>query len=75
MLDGDLAIPYTVFIKTRYNFTGESNMWTLLIWETENAQVEIREYEYLSPAYLLASRGGYYKAQIVNEFGVIEYEF
>lgn len=50
-------------------------MWTLLIWETENAQVEIHEYEYLSPAYLLASRGGYYKAQIVNEFGVIEYEF
>ena len=50
-------------------------MYTLMIWEHENSNVEIRENVELAFAYALASKGGFYKAQIINEFGVIDWEF
>lgn len=50
-------------------------MTTLITWEHETSQPVTREFETLSQAYLLASNGGYYKAQVVDEMGVIVYEF
>lgn len=50
-------------------------MYTLIVLEHENSRQEIREDMTLEQAYKLASRGGFYKAQIIDEFGVIEYEF
>jgi hypothetical protein len=29
----------------------------------------------MAQAYAIASKGGYYKAQFINDYGVIEYEF
>lgn len=50
-------------------------MITLITWEHENSQPLTREFESMAFAYTLAKRGGFYKAQIVNEFGVVDYEF
>lgn len=50
-------------------------MTTLITWEHENSQPVTREFETLSQAYLLANRGGYYKAQVIGEFGEVIYEF
>lgn len=49
-------------------------MFTLMTMENENSPVQYRE---MSPeqAYKIASKGGFYKAQIISEHGVIEYEF
>lgn len=49
-------------------------MVTLLIWEHEQSAVQTREM-IMAQAYALAKNGGFYKAQIINEFGVIDYEF
>lgn len=43
--------------------------------EYENSLPDIRDELTMTQAYTLASKGGYYKAQIINEYGVIEYEF
>ncbi|WWD12205.1 hypothetical protein CPL00159_CDS0061 [Escherichia phage MikeNSara] len=50
-------------------------MVTLITWENENSQPEAREFETVAACYNLAKNGGFYKAQIVNEFGVVDYEF
>jgi hypothetical protein len=50
-------------------------MFTLILKEHENSLQDIREDLTLEQAYRVASKGGYYKAQIVNEYGVIDYEF
>ncbi|QPX73342.1 hypothetical protein DEVORATOR_63 [Citrobacter phage_vB_CfrD_Devorator] len=53
----------------------ENTMTTLITWEHEASQPVTREFETLSQAYLLAANGGYYKAQVIDEIGVIVYEF
>lgn len=50
-------------------------MFTLITFEYENSEAVIRESMPMSAAYTIASKGGFYKAQIINEWGVIEYEF
>ena len=50
-------------------------MTTLITLEHETSQSVNREFETLSQSYLLAANGGYYKAQVVDEIGVIVYEF
>lgn len=50
-------------------------MVTLITWEHENSNAVEREFDSVAACYNLAANGGYYKAQIVNEFGVVDYEF
>lgn len=50
-------------------------MFTLIILEHQGSKAEVREGMAMAQAYALASKGGFYKAQIVNEFGVVDYEF
>lgn len=50
-------------------------MFTLITFEHETSAPVIREPMPMAAAYNIASKGGFYKAQIVNEYGVIEYEF
>uniref|UniRef100_A0A6M5CB19 Uncharacterized protein n=1 Tax=Vibrio phage Vc1 TaxID=1480731 RepID=A0A6M5CB19_9CAUD len=50
-------------------------MVTLITWEHGSSQPETREFETVAACYNPAANGGFYKAQIVNEFGVVEYEF
>lgn len=50
-------------------------MTTLITWEHEQSEQVTRYFETLSQAYLLAANGGYYKAQVVGEFGEVIYEF
>lgn len=50
-------------------------MITLITWEHESSKPEVREFETVVACYNLAASGGFYKAQIVNEFGVVDYEF
>jgi hypothetical protein len=50
-------------------------MFTLILKEYENSLQDARENLTLEQAYRIASKGGYYKAQIINEYGVIDYEF
>lgn len=49
-------------------------MVTLMVMEFENSTATYREMT-MGQAYRLASNGNFYKAQIINEFGVIDYEF
>ena len=49
-------------------------MYTLMTLETETSTAEYREMT-MEQAYKMASRGGFYKAQIISEEGVVEYEF
>ena len=49
-------------------------MITLMTIEFENSNPVYREMP-MAAAYAIASKGGFYKAQIINEFGVVEYEF
>ena len=50
-------------------------MFTLILVEYENSLPDTRNGLTMAQAYAIASKGGYYKAQIINEHGVIEYEF
>lgn len=50
-------------------------MFTLILMEYENSLQDVRNDLTMAQAYAIASKGNYYKAQIVNEYGVIEYEF
>ncbi|UTQ80595.1 hypothetical protein Motto_61 [Pseudomonas phage Motto] len=50
-------------------------MVKLITWEHENSQPQTREFETVSACYNLAANGGFYKAQIVNDQGVVDYEF
>lgn len=50
-------------------------MFTLMTWEHESSTKAMRRtFEDLCTAYRLA-KGGYYKAQIIDENNVIIYEF
>lgn len=49
-------------------------MVTLMVMEFENSTATYREMT-MAQAYHLASNGNFYKAQIISEFGVIDYEF
>lgn len=49
-------------------------MITLMTIETESSKPEFREMT-MEQGYKLASKGGFYKAQIIDENGVVEYEF
>lgn len=53
---------------------GNMKMYTLMTLETETSTAEYREMT-MEQAYKLASRGGFYKAQIISEEGVVEYDF
>ena len=50
-------------------------MITLILMEYENSLPDVRNNLTMAQAYVIASKGCYYKAQIINEYGVIEYEF
>ena len=50
-------------------------MVTLITWEHENSEPVSRDFETVASCFHLAANGGFYKAQIVNEFGVVDYEF
>ena len=50
-------------------------MFTLILMEYENSLRDTRKDLTMAQAYVIASNGCYYKAQIINEYGVIEYEF
>lgn len=49
-------------------------MVVLITWEHENSKGEQFEMP-MEAAYQIASKGGFYKAQIVGEFGDVMYEF
>lgn len=49
-------------------------MVTFIVWEHEDSEPQVREIP-MSLAWNLGSKGGFYKAQIINEQGVIDYEF
>lgn len=49
-------------------------MVVLITWEHENSKAEQFEMP-MHAAYNIASKGGFYKAQIVGEFGEVIYEF
>lgn len=50
-------------------------MYTVIIQETENSQVETR-YEVASAhAHNLGSNGRFYKVQLVDEFGIVDFEY
>ena len=52
------------------------NIFTLATMEHENSQMEQSHNLTMAQAYRIAKKGGFYKAQIINqETGVIEYEF
>lgn len=50
-------------------------MVKLITWEHENSEAVTREFVSVGECYGIAKNGGFYKAQIVNEFGVVDYEF
>ena len=50
-------------------------MFTLILMEYENSLPDARDELTMAQAYAIVSKGCYYKAQIINEYGVIEYEF
>ena len=50
-------------------------MFTLVLMEHENSLPDVRNEITMAQAYAIASKDGYYKAQIINDYGVIEYEF
>lgn len=49
-------------------------MYILMTLETENSIPQYRKMT-MEQAYKLASRGAFYKSQIINDEGVVEYEF
>lgn len=49
-------------------------MVTFIVWEHENSEPHIRVIP-MSLAWNLGNKGGFYKAQIINEFGIVDYEF
>ena len=52
------------------------NIFTLSTMEHENSQIDHHQDLTMVQAYSIAKKGGFYKAQIINqETGVIEYEF
>lgn len=61
--------------KNKVNERGLTKMFALILMEYENSLKDIRDDLTMAQAYAIASKGGYYKAQIINEHGVIEYEF
>ena len=52
-----------------------TKMFTLILMEHENSLPDVRDDLTMAQAYAIASKGCYYKAQIINEHGAIEYEF
>lgn len=50
------------------------NLCTLITWEHENSEPVSRVVN-MEFAFLQGINGGYYKAQIVNELGVVDYEW
>jgi len=49
-------------------------MKTVIIFEYENSNPEIRKLPY-KHAHNMGMNGGFYKVQIVDEFGIIEIEY
>jgi hypothetical protein len=49
-------------------------MKTIAIYETESSQAEYREVP-TAHAHKLGQNGGFYKVQIIDEFGIIEVEY
>ncbi|HDD1919414.1 TPA: hypothetical protein ACTNSM_004409 [Salmonella enterica subsp. enterica serovar Enteritidis] len=49
-------------------------MVTLMTIEFESSEAVYREMD-TKTAYAIARKCGFYKAQIINEFGVVDYEF
>lgn len=49
--------------------------YTLMTQEHELSVAEYREIESLSFAEKMGTQGGFYKVQLINEFGIIEMEW
>lgn len=49
-------------------------LYTLTTQDYETSSIDTRENLTLAQAYKMA-QGGYYKAQVINDYGIIEYEF
>ncbi len=49
-------------------------MYSIKIWNNENSQPETREGLPYGLAYALAVNAGFAKCQVINEFGIIEFE-
>lgn len=49
-------------------------MVTFIVWGYDDSEPQVREIP-MSLAWNLGNKGGFYKAQIINEQGVIDYEF
>jgi hypothetical protein len=49
-------------------------MYCIKIWINENSQPETREGLPYGLAYALAVNAGFAKCQVINEFGIIEFE-
>ena len=50
-------------------------MYTVIIQETENSQAETRYDVASAHAHSLGMKGGFYKVQLVNEFGIVDFEY
>lgn len=50
-------------------------MYTVIIQETENSQAKTRYDVASTHAHSLGVKGGFYKVQLVNEFGIVDFEY
>ena len=50
-------------------------MYTLMTQEHEGSKPEYREIECVAFAHKMGMQGGFFKVQLINEFGVIEMEW
>ena len=50
-------------------------MYTLMTQEHANSKPEYREIESVAFAHKMGDNGGFFKVQLINEFGIIEMEW
>jgi len=54
--------------------TQDNTMYSIKIWNNETSQPETRTGLAFGLAYALATNAGFAKCQVINEFGIIEFE-
>jgi len=50
-------------------------MYTVIIQEHKSSSLEIRQNVPSVHAHNLGNNGGFYKVQLVNEFGIVDFEY
>lgn len=50
-------------------------MYTVIIQETESSQAETRYDVASAHAHNLGMNGGFYKVQLISEFGIVDFEY